>query len=75
VALGEALRRLVARYRDGMAPASFRVLVSPLVTWIWIGALIVFGGGLLALWPAPAGATRRARTAYAARVARELGRA
>jgi cytochrome c-type biogenesis protein CcmF len=74
-ALGEALRRLVARYRDDTAPASFRVLVSPLVTWIWIGALIVFGGGLLALWPAPAGATLRARSAYAARVARELGRA
>ena len=26
----------------------FRVLVSPLVTWIWLGALIVFGGGLIA---------------------------
>ncbi len=74
-ALGEGLRRLAARYRGETAPASFRVLVSPLVTWIWIGALIVFGGGLLSLWPAPAGAPRRARAAYAARVARELGRA
>jgi cytochrome c-type biogenesis protein CcmF len=74
-ALGEALRRLVARYRDEAAPATFRVLVSPLVTWIWVGALIVFGGGLIALWPAPAGAVRRVRAGYAARVARELGRA
>ena len=74
-ALGEGLRRLAARYRGETDPASFRVLVSPLVTWIWIGAVIVFGGGLLALWPAPAGARRRAPTAYAARVARELGRA
>ena len=74
-ALGEGLRRLAARYRGETAPASFRVLVSPLVTWIWIGALIVIGGGLLSLWPAPAGAPRRARAAYSARVARELGRA
>jgi cytochrome c-type biogenesis protein CcmF len=74
-ALGEGLRRLAARYRGETAPASFRVLVSPLVTWIWIGAVIVVAGGLLSLWPAPAGAPRRARAAYAARVARELGRA
>ena len=32
-------------------------------------------GGLITLWPAPAGAPRRARAAYAARLARELGRA
>jgi cytochrome c-type biogenesis protein CcmF len=75
VALGETLRRMVARYRSETAPATFRVLVSPLVTWVWLGALIVFAGGLVALWPAPAGARRRARAGYAARVARELGRA
>jgi cytochrome c-type biogenesis protein CcmF len=74
-ALGEALRRMVARYRTETAPVTFRVLVSPLVTWVWLGALIVFGGGLIALWPAPAAARRRARAGYAARVARELGRA
>jgi cytochrome c-type biogenesis protein CcmF len=73
-ALGEALRRLAASYRREADPVGFRVLVSPLVTWIWIGALIVFGGGLLALWPAPAGARRRASAGYATRVARELGR-
>ena len=44
--------------------------------WIWIGALIVFAGGLIALWPAPrAGARGRVAAGYAARVARELGRA
>jgi cytochrome c-type biogenesis protein CcmF len=73
-ALGEALRRLVRLYGTEQAPARFRVLVSPLVTWIWLGALVVFAGGLIALWPAPAGARRLAAT-YAARVARELGRA
>jgi cytochrome c-type biogenesis protein CcmF len=74
-ALGETLRRLVARYRDEPAAATFRVLVSPLVTWIWLGALTVFAGGLIALWPAPAGARRRVTAGYAARLARELGRA
>jgi cytochrome c-type biogenesis protein CcmF len=74
-ALGEALRRLVAAYPSAARPATFRVLISPLVTWIWLGALVVFAGGLIALWPAPGGATRRVSAAYAARLARELGRA
>ena len=51
------------------------MLVSPLVTWIWVGALIVFAGGLIALWPAPAGRAPPRRGGYAARLARELGRA
>ena len=48
------------------------MLVSPMVTWIWVGALIAFLGGLIALWPPPGGATRRARSTYAARVGREV---
>jgi cytochrome c-type biogenesis protein CcmF len=75
VLLGEALRRMVAAYRDSAPPATFRTLVSPLVTWIWLGALIVFAGGLICLWPVPEAARRRVRAGYAARVARELGRA
>ena len=72
--LGEALTRMTADYRDSAPAATFRVLVSPLVTWIWLGALIVFTGGVIALWPAPAAAGRRVRAGYAARLARELGR-
>jgi len=75
VLLGEALRRMVGTYRDSAPPATFRTLVSPLVTWIWVGALIVFTGGLICLWPVPEAARRRVRAGYAARVARELGRA
>jgi cytochrome c-type biogenesis protein CcmF len=75
VALGEALRRIVAGYQDNASAVTFRVLVSPLVTWIWLGAVIIFGGGLITLWPAPAGFRRRVRSTYAARIARELGRA
>jgi cytochrome c-type biogenesis protein CcmF len=74
-ALGEALRRLAAAYPASAPPATFRILISPLVTWIWLGALLVFTGGLIAIWPLPAGATRRATAAQAARLARELGRA
>jgi cytochrome c-type biogenesis protein CcmF len=73
-ALGEALRRLASLYSTEQEPMRFRVLVSPLVSWIWLGALVVFAGGLIALWPAPAGARQLAAT-YAARVARELSRA
>jgi cytochrome c-type biogenesis protein CcmF len=73
--LGETLRRLVARYRSDNTAVTSRVIVSPLVTWVWLGALVVFLGGLVALWPAPAAIRRRVATAYAARVGRELGRA
>jgi cytochrome c-type biogenesis protein CcmF len=66
---------LTALLRDQPPPATFRLIASPMVAWIWIGGLIVFGGGLIALWPAPDAATRRARAGYAARVARDLGRA
>ena len=62
----------MAVYAARRTPRTFRLIVSPLVTWIWIGALIVFAGGLIALWPAPdarapAAASRAA--GYAARVA------
>jgi cytochrome c-type biogenesis protein CcmF len=74
-ALGEALRQMAARYGREPGAVTFRVLVSPLVTWIWLGALVVFGGGLIALWPVPAAVRRRVASSYAARVGRELGRA
>jgi cytochrome c-type biogenesis protein CcmF len=70
-ALGVTLRRLAASYPASAPPATFRILVSPLVTWIWLGALIVFTGGMIALWPLPAAALRRATASRAARLARE----
>jgi cytochrome c-type biogenesis protein CcmF len=75
VFLGQAINGLVQRYRNQPPPASFRMISSPLVAWIWIGGLVVFAGGLIALWPAGDPAARRVRGRYAARVARELGRA
>lgn len=73
--LGQALAGLTERYAQSPPPATFRVLVSPMVTWIWVGAIIVFGGGLVAVWPGAASSRRTVTAGYAARLARELGRA
>jgi cytochrome c-type biogenesis protein CcmF len=60
-----ALLYLVRSYLKSPPAANFHFIVSPLVLWIWIGGLIVFIGGLIALWPAPS--TIRARAAARAR--------
>ncbi len=73
--LAEALRGLTRSYTDNPPPATFRFIVSPLVSWIWLGGLIVFGGAAIALWPAGARARRPATATGLARVARELERA
>ena len=71
MALAEALNGLVSSYVADPPPATFRVLVSPLVTWIWLGSLITIGGTLIALWPAPR--TRQPAVAvYKARVGQDL---
>jgi cytochrome c-type biogenesis protein CcmF len=71
-ALGTALRGIVDRYVANPPPATFRVITSPLVTWIWLGAFIVFGGALIALWPGGDAARGRVNARYAGRVAEEL---
>jgi cytochrome c-type biogenesis protein CcmF len=65
---------IVRRYVAEAPPADFHLLVSPLISWLWIGGLIVLGGGLIALWPAPAAVRRRVGAVYSARLARELAR-
>src|SRR4051794_30525810 len=42
-----ALQAIAARYAEKPPAASFRMIASPLVTWIWVGGLIVAAGGLL----------------------------
>ena len=54
-----AVSGLMAVYQRGVIPAQFRLLVSPLVAWIWIGGLIVCAGGLSAPWPARSPPTAR----------------
>ncbi|HEX4564422.1 MAG TPA: cytochrome c-type biogenesis CcmF C-terminal domain-containing protein [Solirubrobacteraceae bacterium] len=70
-----AIGYLARAYLANPPPAQFRLIVSPLVMWIWIGGLIAFGGGLIALWPSPSALRRRARAAARTRVAQGLARA
>jgi cytochrome c-type biogenesis protein CcmF len=70
--LSAALVGLTASYAKDPPPATFRVLISPLVTWIWLGAVIILLGGLIAIWPSPRGMARAVCARYAARVGREV---
>ena len=56
-----AIAVLARTYLQHPPPAQFHFIVSPLVMWIWIGGLIVFGGALIAIWPAPSLVRRRVR--------------
>jgi cytochrome c-type biogenesis protein CcmF len=69
------IQALTELYRQNPPPAAFRAIVSPLVTWIWIGGAIAVFGALLAAWPSPEARLRRVRSLYAARLGRELSRA
>jgi cytochrome c-type biogenesis protein CcmF len=71
-ALAQILVGITESYRRNPPPTTFRVIASPLVTWIWLGAIVVFAGGLIALWPTGDPARRRVRAGYAARVAQDL---
>lgn len=64
-----ALAAIARHYLVSPPPAQFRLIVSPLVTWIWLGGLLAFAGGLIAIWPARG---RGVRARYLARVGRDL---
>jgi cytochrome c-type biogenesis protein CcmF len=49
-----AIAGLTARFINHPWSTEFLLIVSPLVTWIWLGAIIIAIGGLIALWPVPA---------------------
>jgi cytochrome c-type biogenesis protein CcmF len=49
---GLAIDRIARDYLDDRSPATFKLIVDPLVTWMWIGGLIALAGALIALWPA-----------------------
>jgi cytochrome c-type biogenesis protein CcmF len=44
--------RVANSYLADRAPVTFKVIVNPLVTWMWIGGLIALAGALIAIWPA-----------------------
>jgi cytochrome c-type biogenesis protein CcmF len=56
---GFLVAAVINRYMRVSARVDFRLIVSPLVAWIWIGGVIVVGGAMIALWPAPRRARRR----------------
>jgi cytochrome c-type biogenesis protein CcmF len=68
---GFLVSTMVARYLRSAPPAQFRLIVSPLVGWIWIGGAIVVGGALIGLWPAPRAVRRRVGARSPAGLARE----
>ncbi len=70
-----ALAVLEREYLKAPPPAQFKLIVSPLVLWIWIGGAIVLGGGLIALWPSPSVVRQRVKVRAAGRAARDLVRA
>jgi cytochrome c-type biogenesis protein CcmF len=70
-----AIGYLARQYLKAPPPAQFHFIVSPLVMWIWIGGLIVFGGGLIAIWPSPSVVRRRVALRVRERAARGLVRA
>jgi len=46
-----AASRIAQSYVADGSAAIFKVIVDPLVTWMWIGGLIALAGALIAIWP------------------------
>jgi cytochrome c-type biogenesis protein CcmF len=65
---GLLLGVVAARYEALPPPATFRMIVSPIVEWIWIGGIIAALGGLIALWPARLRLERRSVAAARLRI-------
>jgi cytochrome c-type biogenesis protein CcmF len=73
---GFLIDTIVERYVRAPPPAAFRLIVSPLVEWIWLGGIVLGIGGLIALWPPPRAARRRAPApSRAGRLGQELSQA
>jgi cytochrome c-type biogenesis protein CcmF len=68
-----AVEAIAASYTKHGYPIDFQLIVSPLVTWLWAGALIIFLGGFISLLPPGLFARRRSPEPEHSRVAvREL---
>jgi cytochrome c-type biogenesis protein CcmF len=70
-----AIRKIANGYLHDTPPAVFHVIVNPLVTWMWIGAVVALAGALIAVWPTPGARRRRVASLQAARLSHEPSRA
>jgi cytochrome c-type biogenesis protein CcmF len=52
---------VLAGFDSGGSTASFKVYINPLMSWMWIGGLIVVVGVLVSAWPRRAPGTSEAR--------------
>ncbi len=50
--VGEDLYLILAGY-DTDGSASLKVIINPLILWLWLGWIVLVGGTLIALWPDP----------------------
>ncbi|MEO8967325.1 MAG: cytochrome c-type biogenesis CcmF C-terminal domain-containing protein, partial [Solirubrobacteraceae bacterium] len=46
-----AIRGIAQRFVSHPWKSTFMLIVSPIVVWLWLGAIIAALGGLIALWP------------------------
>jgi cytochrome c-type biogenesis protein CcmF len=72
---GALITAIAKSYAKDPPAANFRMIVSPMVAFIWIGGLIAVFGALTALWPGGETRRRAVHSVYAAKLARELSRA
>jgi cytochrome c-type biogenesis protein CcmF len=72
---GELIAAIAKSYAHNPPAANFRMIVAPMVAWIWFGGVIAVLGALIALWPGAETRRRAVHSVYAAKLARELSRA
>jgi cytochrome c-type biogenesis protein CcmF len=46
-----AAERIARQYLNSETAATFKVIINPLVLWMWIGGIIGLIGALIAVWP------------------------
>ncbi len=46
-----AAQKIAHNFLASDATVTFKYIVNPLVTWMWIGGLIALAGALIAIWP------------------------
>jgi len=51
---------VLAGWEDNGATASFKVYINPLISWLWLGGLVLTLGTLISLWPQAMLGERRA---------------